>query len=418
MKTQQQTPTARTLAILSSVPVIMVLGNSMLIPVLPAISRTLQVSPFQVSLLITLFSIPAAITIPLAGILSDRIGRKKVIAVGLLLYGAGGLLAGLASIWGDGSYIAILLSRILQGIGAAGTAPIAMVLTSDLYQQEKRSEALGIIEAANAMGKVLSPILGSILGLISWYAMFFLFPILTLPIILLLWYQIEESIHTQGLPLHQYKKNIKKIFRVHGRWLFISFASGSIVLFSLFGVLFYISDYLEKTFHLVGVGKGIYLSIPLLSLSAVSYWTGKQIGHSAFLTKRFIIGGLGVIALSLLLLPWFTKLYLLLSITALMGLGSGLVLPCLNTMITSAIGLQERGIITSLYGSVRFLGVALGPPIYGALISSPKLLFIGNATILLIAIFFSYHLIENPQHLRGKNGHSRLLLRKKRLYSP
>ncbi|EGK14318.1 major facilitator superfamily transporter YitG, partial [Desmospora sp. 8437] len=55
------------LAILSAVPVIMVLGNSMLIPVLPTIQSDLKISPLQVSLLITLFSIPAGIIIPLSG---------------------------------------------------------------------------------------------------------------------------------------------------------------------------------------------------------------------------------------------------------------------------------------------------------------------------------------------------------------
>ncbi len=52
----------------------------MLIPVLPTIQSDLKISPLQVSLLITLFSIPAGIIIPLSGILSDRYGRKRVIA--------------------------------------------------------------------------------------------------------------------------------------------------------------------------------------------------------------------------------------------------------------------------------------------------------------------------------------------------
>ena len=93
------------LAILSAVPVIMV-GNSMLIPVLPTIQSDLKISPLQVSLLITLFSIPAGIIIPLSGILSDRYGRKRVIAPSLLLYGAGGLLTGFAAIWGGRGLLA------------------------------------------------------------------------------------------------------------------------------------------------------------------------------------------------------------------------------------------------------------------------------------------------------------------------
>ena len=66
-----------TLASLAGVPLIMVLGNSMLIPVLPKMKSALDISQFQVSLVITLFSVPAGLVIPIAGFLSDRISRKK-----------------------------------------------------------------------------------------------------------------------------------------------------------------------------------------------------------------------------------------------------------------------------------------------------------------------------------------------------
>ena len=74
---------------ISFIPLLMVLGNSMLIPVLPEIRSALNISQLQVSLLITLFSVPAGIVIPISGILSDRFGRKKVMIPSLLLYGAG-----------------------------------------------------------------------------------------------------------------------------------------------------------------------------------------------------------------------------------------------------------------------------------------------------------------------------------------
>lgn len=73
----------------------------------------------------------------------------------------------------DNPYNIILIGRVVQGVGAAGTAPIVMALVGDIFQSEQRSEALGIIEAANGIGKVVSPILGSAIGLISWIALFF-----------------------------------------------------------------------------------------------------------------------------------------------------------------------------------------------------------------------------------------------------
>lgn len=129
---------------LAGVPFIMVLGNSMLIPVLPDIRNALNLTSVQVSLLITLFSVPAGLIIPLAGLLSDRYGRKIVIISGLFLYGLGGVIAAASSVlMGQMAFSGILAGRILQGLGAAGTAPIAMALCGDLFQGKERSRSLG-----------------------------------------------------------------------------------------------------------------------------------------------------------------------------------------------------------------------------------------------------------------------------------
>ena len=109
-----------TIGLLCLVPLIMVLGNSMLIPVLPSIQRELKVNVIQVGLLITVFSIPAGIVIPFAGMISDRIGRKKVMFPALLVYGGGGILAGIfAIIFREKAFPYLIAARVLQGIGAA-----------------------------------------------------------------------------------------------------------------------------------------------------------------------------------------------------------------------------------------------------------------------------------------------------------
>jgi len=82
-----------TLAALAGVPFILVLGNSMLIPVLPQMKSALNISQFQVSLVITVFSFAAGLVIPFAGFLSDRISRKMIIVPSLILYGIGGIVA-------------------------------------------------------------------------------------------------------------------------------------------------------------------------------------------------------------------------------------------------------------------------------------------------------------------------------------
>lgn len=376
---------------LSLVPFIMVLGNSMLIPVLPKIKSTLHLTPFQVSLLITLFSIPAGLTIPLAGVLSDRVGRKKIVVPGLLVYAAGGLISGLPPLLNIASYPILLAGRVIQGIGAAGTAPIAMALAGDIFAKQQRSKVLGLMEATNGLGKVVSPILGALVGLLAWYAPFLLFPLLCIPSALAVWLLIKEPQDRKNTQsLNAYFSSLKSIFQKKSSLLLPAFLAGSIVLFSLFGLLFYLSEFLEKTFKIDGVIKGLYLAIPVLAMAATSYGTGLFIKKKTNLVKTIVVGGLILTGLGLIAIAFFTNLYYYLAATAIVGIGTGLVLPCLNILVTGAVASDERGLVTALYGSVRFIGVALGPPVFSVLIKGSKLVSFGIVSALagLAAILF------------------------------
>src|SRR5690625_5566670 len=125
---------------IGSIPLIMTLGNSMLIPIFPAMQSALKLSQMQVSLTITGFSIAAAIFIPAFGYLSDRLSRKIVIVPSLILFAIGALLAGFGASAFSNAYVWILIGRIIQGMGAAGTAPIAMALAGDLFKGGRSEE--------------------------------------------------------------------------------------------------------------------------------------------------------------------------------------------------------------------------------------------------------------------------------------
>ena len=86
-------------AAIATIPLVLVLGNSMLVPILPQMQRELGISQFQSSLVITLFSVSAGIFIPVIGYLSDRFSRKAVMIPSLILYGGAGILAGLGAVW-------------------------------------------------------------------------------------------------------------------------------------------------------------------------------------------------------------------------------------------------------------------------------------------------------------------------------
>ncbi len=382
---------------IASIPLVLVLGNSMLIPILPEMKRELGISQFQSSLVITLFSITAGIFIPILGYLSDRFSRKAIIIPSLIVYGSAGVLAGFAAVWE--SYTILIISRAIQGLGAAGTAPIAMALVGDLYKGGTESKALGLTEASNGTGKVLSPIIGSLVALIIWYAPFFAFPVFCALSLLAVIFLIKEPKKDKEPPkLKTYLHQISTNFKQKGRWLITSFFAGSLALFILFGVLFYLSDILEKKpYEIDGVMKGLVLAIPLLGLVLTSYITGATIKKNGILMRWLMNIGLSLmtIALALTIFLYDNNIYIFIGLLTLSSIGTGLLLPCLNTMITGSVSREERGMITSLYSSLRFIGVAFGPPIFGWLMAkSDRIVFITVSSLALVTLLLVFFLIK------------------------
>ncbi|MRX70673.1 MFS transporter [Bacillus lacus] len=396
------------IAAIGSIPLIMTLGNSMLIPIFPQMKQALHITQLQVSMTITVFSIAAALFIPILGYLSDRFSRKIIILPALVIYGIGGILAGIASASFAEPYVWILIGRVLQGIGAAGTAPIAMALTGDLFKGGEQSRVLGIVEASNGLGKVLSPIIGSLLGLVVWYAVFFAFPIFCIVSILLTWIFIKEKRHKQAPPpFRKYARGILSVFKYEGRWLSVTYLAGATCLFTLFGILFYLSDFIEQTYAIDGVAKGLILAIPLLVMVSTSYITGAKIGKNFTRMKRLIVLGFLFMTISYSALVLTKNLLPFLGVLAISSVGTGLILPCINSLITGSVGKERRGFVTSLYGSVRFIGVAVGPPVFTRLIEWSRTgMFLSIAALTLIVGLLCLTMIrvgdKEGHHKKGK----------------
>jgi len=377
----------------------MVFGNSMLIPVFPQIQQALNISFFQVGLLITYYSIAASIFIPVFGFVSDHIKRKIVIIAAVSLYGLGGGIIGLLSFFreGDGIFSLILASRIIQGIGAAGMSPIVLALVGDLFSSEERPKALGLIEASNIFGKVISPVFGSLLALLVWFAPFFVYPLLALPVIIAMLFLIDEPDNKKKTPFKKYFSDLKNIFTQRGKFLWISFLSAWASFLILFGVLAFLSDILETRYGIKGVLKGAVIAIPVSAWTISSFLSGFHLQKKTQHLKYFVMTGLLLLGVTSVFITFSQNIYFMLASVFLMGFGGGLVIPPLTVLVTNCAPIEERGGIVSLYGSIRFFGVAVGPPLFSFLADFNNKIPFWSSGALAVGLLIMFAFLNNQE---------------------
>lgn len=385
------------LAALASIPLIMTLANSMLIPVLPLIQKELKISSVQSSLIITVYAAISIVFIPIAGYLSDRFGRKKIIIIGLSIATVGGSISGFMAWFGNEHiYLYIILGRLIQGIGSAGAFPIVLPLVGDMFENEEEvSNGLGMIETSNTFGKVISPIMGSALALIVWYFPLSVIPfICALSIVAVIIFVREPKKEIQEQSVISFKAflaSIKSILSEKGHWIYSVFAIGGIAMFILFGFLYYLSSTLEDIYNIHGIWKGALLAIPLSAICLASFLTGKFVGKSRPRMKWCTFIGSIMLFVSMLInaLFFLNNLAFLITLLFISGAGIGIMLPSLDSFITEGIEKKQRGTITSLYSSMRFIGVALGPLITAFFLNKSVLLFYSFASLALICSFLT-----------------------------
>lgn len=396
MKKTKQSVSKWCLVSIASIPLVMTLGNSMLIPVLPVMEKELDISSTQSSLLITCYSVSSIFLIPIAGFLSDKYGRKNIILPSLMIVLIGGLICGFAAWKMSNSYWILIIGRILQGIGASGAFPIVLPLVGDLYKNDDEASAtLGVVETSNTFGKVISPIVGAALAAVVWYMPFFLISLFSLISFLLVLFFVKQKKTVKPVRLKKFIENTKRIFRDEGKWLYTLFVVGGYVMLVLFTMQVFLSNNLEEQFHMKGIKKGFILAVPLLLLCISSLMSGKFIKGNKMTMKKVIMLGLLLQAASLLLFKEYKSILLLILVLSILGVAIGMVLPCLDALITENVEKSQRGLITSFFSSARFIGVAAGPPIATVFVKNNFSLSMYSA--IFITFYMLYIVFKNVQ---------------------
>ena len=120
--------------------------------------------------LITAYTAPSILLVPLMGMLSDRIGRRRVIVFGFIVFGLAGGAIGLVN-----DFVTILVLRAIQGIGFAALMPVSVAMIGDYYADIQEATAQGVRIVGMQSIALIAPLVASGLLIISWRAPFILY---------------------------------------------------------------------------------------------------------------------------------------------------------------------------------------------------------------------------------------------------
>lgn len=144
------------------------MGMDMYLPALPAIAQDFGVPIHSIEVTLSAFVIGFALGPLIAGPLSDRYGRLRVLALGVLLFTLATVFCALAP-----DNVALILGRFLQGLGGGVAPVIARASVRDLYRGNRAASVLSMVHAVMLMAPMVAPIIGGYLLLWSgWRANF------------------------------------------------------------------------------------------------------------------------------------------------------------------------------------------------------------------------------------------------------
>jgi MFS transporter, DHA1 family, multidrug resistance protein len=144
------------------------LSIDMALPSLPATAQALGARPDTVQLTVTLFVAGFALAQLLHGPLSDRLGRRRVVLGGLVVYVIGGLAC-----WIAPSARLLVAARVLQAVGAGSGPVVGRAVIRDLYEPERAARVLGYMGTAQALTPILAPIVGGVIHVaFGWRAVY------------------------------------------------------------------------------------------------------------------------------------------------------------------------------------------------------------------------------------------------------
>lgn len=303
--------------------------------------------------MLAVYSAISFILSPFWGGLSDRIGRRPIILIGVLGFAVSFLLFGLSS----GSLTLMYLSRVLGGFFSGAVASVIVAYVADITTPEQRTKGMGLVGMSIGLGFTIGPGFGGILSLISLEAPFYAASILALITFVLAISKLKESL----APEQRRKSTEKKVsrwqaFRGPLKYLYVL---AFFVTFTLAGM--------EATLQFFGMRRFDVTPLQVGILFFVCGFVGALV-QGGVVRRRikagqepmYIAAGLIISAIGFFLLLAAHSLWWATMSLAVFGIGNSLIRPCVTSLITQKTTVG-KGVASGLSSSMDSLGRIAGP---------------------------------------------------------
>jgi MFS transporter, DHA1 family, tetracycline resistance protein len=381
----------RPLAVLFGTVFLDLLGFGIVIPFLPMYAERLGIGAFKIGLILSVYSLMQFLVAPVLGRISDHVGRRPIIMLGLFGSSLSYIIYGFAS-----SFTVLLVSRAVHGACAA-TVSTAQAYVADTTNEAQRTRGMGLIGAAFGLGFVVGPALGGLLGHRSLRTPVFFAAILTFINLLYAVFALPESHPPAGhgsFPWRHLAEPLlilpRQLARHRMAALFLIAFLATFAM-AVFETTFALIAPLIYGYRPAGVG-GLLAYAGLVQALTQGYLLGK-------VAKRFaevwlIRIGLLLFAVGMAPLASFASPAALFVLLALLSLGYGFANPSIASLISQRTGHHLQGEVLGVNQSAMALARIIGPVAAGLLYGQggPAVAYVGGGLVALIAMFLAARL--------------------------
>jgi MFS transporter, DHA1 family, multidrug resistance protein len=373
---------------------IALLGQGMVIPILPEYLKQFNAAGTAAGYLVAAFGAAQFLFSPIGGQLSDRWGRKKMIMTGLFLTVLSDLMFAVST-----SLTLLYMARFIGGIGLGLMVPSNMAYVADITTAETRAKGMGYLGASMNLGMVLGPGLGGIIAELGIRVPYFFAAGLGLLATLLTIFMPEtltrEKRQSAFKAAHREPigNQIANSFRAS------YFRSLLLIFVITFGLVNYETVYalfVEQKYNFDAAKISIIITIGAIIGIIVQVWLLdhfiKRIGEMKLIRLSLVIT-----AIALLLMLIKINLGYLLVVSALFFAFNAFLRPTVSTLIANAAG-DRQGYASGLNTTYTSLGNILGPLLAGTLFDKHmNIPYIFGAVILLASLSLTLNIQKSEK---------------------